>query len=125
MSQTTTGSQRRHELRVLGNNNFPVEGADIHFLIDGVPAGFVKSSRGRASILIQSGYQQLQVTASFQGVSESVFLTPAMSQATVVLAIPGAIVKALLPTTPTCPDGTTNQPCVDCIVNGTPIQICA
>jgi hypothetical protein len=116
---------RRCEIAVVGNNNFPVEGSDITFVLDGVPAGSVKNSRGGASILIPTVYKQLEITASFQSVSESIVLTPATTRATVVLSVPGAVIKSILPTAPTCPDGTTNQQCVDCIVNGTTIQICA
>jgi hypothetical protein len=125
MSQTTADARWQCEIMVVGNNSIPVEGADISFTLDGTPAGSIRNSRGRASILIPFGYAQLEVTASSQGVSQSVILTSAIVQATVALDVPGAAIKAPLPTAVTCPDGTTNHPCIDCIVNGTTIQICA
>src|SRR5277367_4547312 len=103
MSESVGGTLRRCEIYVVGNNNFPAEGADISFTLDGTFVGYVRQSRGHASILPPAGYSQLEVTATLQGVSETMVLTPATTQATIVLGTPGAVIKAIIPTTPTCP----------------------
>lgn len=71
MAATAVSPVRQIKISVIDSAGRPVVGADIHFAIDGMPAGGVRHSAGRASIGIAKRHDVVEVRAAVAGVTRS------------------------------------------------------
>ena len=79
-------------------------------------------SSGRSSVEIE-GAQPLSIEAAIAGARAQAIVRPDQTDVTLRLATTRFIELASTPTA-RCPDGTSGQPCVTCIIDGREVRIC-
>lgn len=121
--QRVTRSTRRLLVEVVDPAGVAIQGADIHFEIDGVQVGSVFSSQGNASIEMDDQDVEITISAIVGFETQAISLRASVGAHRFVFAnVPRAVAKG----TPSarCPDGTTGQPCVTCNIGGSTVRIC-
>lgn len=113
---------RRIVVHVVNASGEPMSGANIEVRRGATPLGSMISS-GRSSISIE-GNEPLQVRASVPGANAAQALVgPDQTEVTLTLATM-RFVELASPPTARCPDGSSGQPCVTCIIDGREVRIC-
>jgi hypothetical protein len=116
---------RRATITVLNSRQQPARGAEVSFAIRGVSYGsVVVGGTGYASLYTPNERATIKVSVRYGGVQQEASLSPStgsfefkFDSAVLFRGPPSPIAR--------CPDGTTGQPCVDCVINGESIRICS
>jgi hypothetical protein len=117
--------RRQIRIRVFDADRRPAEGADLAFFIDNVPYGSVTiGNTGQATFEQRDTRTTVEVMASFGGSEQRAQLTPKVNSFNFNFDIRLAF-RARRPPIARCPDGTTGQPCVECVIDGEKIRICS
>ena len=98
-----------------------LSGAHIEVSRSGALLGSMTSS-GRSSVEIE-GLEPLNVRASIPGANAQSTIGPNQTEITLRIATNRFVELASTPTA-RCPDGTSGQPCVTCVIDGRQIRIC-
>lgn len=111
-------------VRIADVFGMPLPGADVAFFVDGQPIGEVRGCAGAASVHLPDPHATLHtivthsqgtLTASISPEVDTYVFNFSFARGSLALIIPEA----------RCPDGTSGQPCVDCVIDGKIIRICA
>lgn len=123
MQPSGAGSLRKLLVEVVDQAGVPVQGADIHFEINGIKVGSVFGSQGNASIEMNNQDVEITICVIVGFETQAVSLHASVGAHRFVFNnAPYAVVKG----TPSarCPDGTTGQPCVTCHIGGSTVRLC-
>ena len=122
--QKSTVQRRVVTLVALDGQGGPAAGAELRFSSVSDDFGNVILGNSPARIELENVETTLQVEATFWGEVLAAILPPGLNRHIFHFR---TVSKQLHigPGTAQCPDGTQGQPCVDCIVNGSVIRICA
>src|SRR5262249_32177020 len=99
-------------------------GAEIRFVVAGSPYGAAEI--GAEPVTIELPFTVdfvLDVFAIFQGEQQEARLEPGLNNYTFQFST--ATLRAFRPGVARCPDGTSGQPCVVCMIGGLQVRICA
>lgn len=124
MTQLThASSTRKFLVEVVDPMGVPLDGADIHFEVNGSGAGSVFSSQGNASIEIDD--QDVIITIRVDHDLETQIASVPAGVGSHRFVFDNAS-RGLTKGSPSarCPDGTTGQPCVTCNIGGSTVRIC-
>jgi hypothetical protein len=101
----------------------PLEGASVSFFENNALLGNVITGIRGASITLSHLVQNIHVQAIYAGTKQETGISTLQISHTFVFA---RIVSFKSPyPIAQCPNGDTGQPCVDCVINGRKIRICA
>ncbi len=121
MARTPEPRTRRVTINVETLSGQPLAGAEIELTRGGASLGSITSS-GRSSVEID-GTEPLHVRASIAGASAQRTVEVGQTEVTLRLATTRFVELASTPTA-RCPDGSSGQPCVTCIIDGREVRIC-
>lgn len=111
-------------VRAMDSNEAPFYGTNIYFSVGGVQLGSVFSSSRRAQIMHPLSDAFFEIVTEFKGVSSKV--TVPSSKTDVDMHLPTKRqAYSWSQSRVQCPDGTTGHPCVNCLVGGRVIHVCA
>ena len=112
------------EITVIDRANVPLEGVTVTFWVGRVLLGTVVTGTHGASIVLPNSITEIEAVAKYGDTEERkrILTKDDFSHAFVFerqthFAFAAPVAK--------CPNGDTGQPCVDCVVAGKSIRICA
>jgi hypothetical protein len=122
-SAPATPASRQLKFAVIDRRNEPIEGARLEFFLDGEAIGSAVTGSHGASITVPIEIETIDVRATHGEATQTVTL--AVVQLAHTFQFDRSIFKSFAPSGARCPDGSTGNPCVDCVIDGRPIRICA
>jgi len=111
-------------ISVLDRDGNHAQGAKLTFAIGGTEYGDVTIGDGPASIEIPDLWITIDVSAMFAGELQLTHLSPGQNQYIFHFS-KFRKSRGITPGVARCPDGTVGQPCVDCLIDGVLVRICA
>lgn len=129
MSMTSTPaapampSSRQFTISTVDLTGRPLEGAKIEFSVQGISYGSVVTGARGASIKVPWSVEEIEIEVSYGNKQQRATLFS--GQPSHVLSFERSLAKTFAPASAKCPNGNAGQPCVDCIIDGKPIRICA
>jgi len=118
--------QRRRvvNISVLDKDGNHAQGATLAFAIGSEAYGDVTLGDGPASIAIPDSLLTLDVSVEFAGEFQTACLGPGQNKY-IFRFLKSVEARGIVTSLARCPDGAVGQPCVDCVINGKVIRICA
>jgi hypothetical protein len=120
---TASPASRQVSFAVLDTSNEPLAGATLEFFVDGVAYGAATTGGQGATISVPLYTGEIEVVARYGESRRTVKV--GVDQHSYAFTFQRLLFKFFEPSGARCPDGTTGQPCVDCVIDGKPIRICA
>jgi|ERR1700683_2571190 hypothetical protein len=123
MAAPARPESRSIAIAVVGKDHNPLEGAAVSFFEDDKLFGTVITGIRGASITLSHVVRSIDVKVVYADSKQETTVSASEASYTFVFArkfdfkAPKAIAQ--------CPNGDTGQPCVDCVVDGKKIRICA
>jgi hypothetical protein len=114
------------KIEILNGKGKPAQGAEVEFFIDDANfGGAIVGTRAIAQFHTDQASVTVKIVVKYGRQTSEAVLPP--TQDGHVFKFKGVLPLSLLrkPPTARCPDGSSGQPCVDCVIGGETIRICA
>jgi hypothetical protein len=113
----------RVTITVVDHDKEPVVGASLTFEVENTLYGQATIGSRPVTIELSDDEVRLTVKAKYSGQKQEVSLSPDQRSYTFYFTRT-VTPQTFGPPVATCPDGTSGQPCVDCVIGGNKIRIC-
>jgi hypothetical protein len=122
-SAPATPASRQVRFAVIDQRHEPIEGVRLEFSFDGKAMGSVVTGPRGATLTVPRQIETIDVRATHG--EKTLTATIATTELAYTFQFERSLFKSYEPSGARCPDGSTGNPCVDCVIDGRPIRICA